>query len=207
MYSRIITCNKIVFVLLFGLSLYACSDSIVLSPLSSSGVILAFGDSLTVGVGVSEKNSYPAVLEQLSQRRVVSAGVSGEETQQGLVRLSGELDRVQPDLVVLLEGGNDILRNKKLQNTKQNLADMIELIQSRGINVLLVGVPEKKLFSSVAPIYKQLAEEYGVVCVRDALSDLLRNNEYKSDAVHLNEQGYRVLAESIHEKLVKHGAL
>ena len=133
--------------------------------------------------------------------------MSGEETKQGLVRLPEVLDQFQPSLVVLLQGGNDILRNRNLQQTKQNLANMIELMQSRSIDIVLVGVPEKKLFSDVAPFYEQLASEYDLVFVDDLLSDLLRNKEYKSDAVHLNKQGYRILAESIHQMLVKHGAL
>lgn len=109
--------------------------------------------------------------------------------------------------VSLLEGGNDILRNKSAQNIKQNLAAMIELAQSNGVQVGLIGVPEKKLFSKVAPLYEELAEQYNVAFADDLLADLLRENKYKSDAIHLNSQGYRVMAESIYQLLVKHGAL
>lgn len=188
-------------------SIQACSDSNTLVPIPSDGVILAFGDSLTVGVGASEESSYPAILAELSGREVISAGISGEETSQGAKRLVSVLDEVQPSLVVLLQGGNDILRNRNSKQIKSNLASMIEAIQSRKIDTILVGVPEKKLFSDVAPFYEELASEYNLVFADDVLSDLLRNNEFKSDAVHLNQRGYRLLAESIHELLVKHGAL
>jgi lysophospholipase L1-like esterase len=187
--------------------LQACSDSNILTPVPQDGVILAFGDSLTVGVGTSDVYSYPAVLAELSGRKVIGAGVSGEETTQGLTRLPKVIDDVNPDLLILLEGGNDILRNKNLQNTKQNLAAMIELAQSRSLQVVLIGVPEKKIFSNVAPLYEELAEQYNLVFADNLLSDLLRDNEYKSDAVHLNQHGYRLMAESIHKLLVKHGAL
>jgi len=189
------------------LILYACSDSPVLKPILEDEIILAFGDSLTVGVGTSEAYNYPSVLEEISNRKVVAAGVSGEETAQGLKRLPHVLDEFQPGSVILLEGGNDILRNRSMHNIKQNLAAMIEQIKSRNIDVVLIGVPEKKLFSDVAPLYQQLADEYGLVLADEVLSDLLRDNEYKSDAVHLNQQGYRKLAESIHKILVKYGAL
>ena len=192
---------------MFVFLLCACAESKSLTPLASDDVILAFGDSLTVGVGAAESLAYPAVLARLTDRSVISAGVSGEETSQGLKRLPSVLDEVQPNLVILLEGGNDILRNRNLQQTKNNLAKMIELIQDRGIELILVGVPEKKLFSDVAPFYQELANEYELVFAEDNLSDLLRNNEYKSDPVHLNQQGYRLLAESFHELLVEHGAL
>lgn len=189
------------------LFLQACSDSISLTPIPQDGVILAFGDSLTVGVGTSDAYSYPTVLAQLSGRKVVGAGVSGEETTQGIIRLPAVMDKTDPNLLILLQGGNDILRNKNLHNTKKNLAAMIELAQARGVQVVLIGVPEKKIFSDVAPLYEELAEQYGLVFADDLLSGLLRDNEYKSDAVHLNQQGYQVLAESIHQMLVKHGAL
>ncbi len=194
----------LIFCLLF---LQACSDSVSLTPIPQDGVILAFGDSLTVGVGTSDAYSYPTVLSQLSGREVVSAGVSGEETTQGIIRLPTVMDETNPNLLILLQGGNDILRNKNLHNTKKNLAAMIELALARGVQVVLIGVPEKKIFSDVAPLYEELAEQYGLVFADDLLSGLLRDNEYKSDAVHLNQQGYRVLAESIHQLLVKHGAL
>ena len=189
------------------LFMQACSESVSLTPIPHDGVIVAFGDSLTVGVGASEVSSYPVVLSELSNRQVISAGISGEETSQGLARLPTVLDEAQPNLVILLEGGNDILRNRNAGTIKNNLAKMIEIIKSQNIDVVLIGVPEKKLFSYVAPLYEELALEYNVVLLNDVLSDLLRNNDYKSDAVHLNEQGYKLLAESIHELLVEKGAL
>ncbi len=187
--------------------LQACSESTSLVPVPEDGVILAFGDSLTVGVGTSHENSYPVVLAQLTGRNVISAGVSGEETTQGLARLPMVMDEVKPNLLLLLEGGNDILRNKNRHTTKQNLAAMIELAKARQVQVVLIGVPEKKLFSDVAPLYEELAEQYNLVLADDLLSSLLRKNQYKSDAVHLNQQGYRKMAESIHQLLVKHGAI
>jgi len=146
-------------------------------------------------------------LSRLSERKVVSAGVSGEETSQGVERLPELLQEVKPDLLILLEGGNDILRNRSPQVIKNNLARMIEQAQLNNVQVVLVGVPEKKLFSSVAPYYEELAQQYDIVLVDDLLSKLLKNNEYKSDAVHLNKQGYQLMAESIKELLVEQGAL
>ncbi len=187
--------------------LFACSDKKSLDPLEHNGVILAFGDSLTAGVGASEDESYPEVLAQLTGLHVVESGVSGEETSQGVVRLAKVLEEVRPNLMILLQGGNDILRNRNPRQIKKNLARMIELSQSNQIDVVLIGVPEKKLFSNVAPLYEELASEYDLILEDRLLSELLRDNEYKSDAVHLNRQGYRLLAQSIHDLLIKHGAL
>ena len=194
-------------VFVIALNLLACSGAPSLSYLPENAVVLAFGDSLTAGMGASAANSYPSVLSQLAERNVVNAGVSGEETAQGAKRLAGVLRQVNPDLLLLLEGGNDILRNRDLRRTKQNLAAMIELAHSMEIEVVLIGVPEKPLFSSVAPLYEDLADQYKIVLIDNLLASLLRKSQYKSDAVHLNKQGYRVMAESIYAVLVDRGAL
>jgi len=191
---------------LVALCLQACGR-VELNPLPEDGVILAFGDSLTVGVGAEKSESYPSILSSLCGCEVVNAGVSGELTSEGLKRLDKLLVNSRVDLLILLEGGNDILRNKNLVQTKQNLAQMIQLAKAYAIEVVLIGVPEKKLFSDSAPLYQELAEEYQLVFEEALIADLLAQPKYKSDAIHFNAKGYRVMAESIYELLVNHGAL
>ena len=198
--------KQIALILLGVLMLQSCGQS-KLTPIPPQGTILAFGDSLTAGVGVEPPQSYPSVLSELSGRQVINAGVSGEVTAAGLERLPEVLDQTKPTVLILLEGGNDILRNQDLEATKQNLAAMIELAQERDVEVVLVGVPAKSLFSDVMPFYKELAKDYKLAFEDDLVASLLRQSDYKSDEIHLNEQGYRVMAESIHELLVDEGAL
>ncbi len=197
---------KLLVILASVFLLHAC-DSTGLKSLPRDAVILAFGDSLTSGVGTSKDKSYPAVLQELSGLRVVNAGVSGETTAQGLQRLNGVLDQSTPDIVILIEGGNDILKNLNMQQAKNNLREMILLISERGIPVVLIGVPEKSLFSSSAPIYKELAAEFDLVFDGKLISSLQRSSELKSDIVHFNEKGYRKMAEAIHQLLIDNGAL
>ena len=178
-----------------------------LDKLPADAVILAFGDSLTAGVGTTPDKSYPAALASITGRQVINRGISGEETAQGLSRLPEVLADTQPDLVILIEGGNDILRNRPAADIKQNLAQMITLMQQRDIPVVLLGMPEKKLFSSSAALYKQLADDYQLVYDHNLISDLLRNRALKSDPVHFNTQGYQQMAEGIHQLLWDNGAL
>jgi len=186
--------------------LNGCSRS-ELEPIPSGGTILAFGDSLTFGVGTTKINSYPSVLAQMTGLNVINAGVSGETTSQGLIRLPETLDSTLPDLLILIEGGNDILRNQSKAVLKSNLQQMIELAQSRSIPVVLIAIPEKSLFSNAAPIYDELAEEYDLVYDDSLIGGLQRSPSLKSDIVHFNKAGYREMAESIYELLDDNGAL
>lgn len=190
------------------LLLGACGDSgPTLAPLPDDATLLAFGDSLTVGVGAKPAQSYPAVLQELSGRRVINAGVSGETTSGGLPRLRDVLPQAQPDLLLLLEGGNDILRSVAPTRTRGNLEAMVEFAQSQGVPVVLIGVPNKLLFSDSADYYADIAETYELVFDGDSLAGLLRDSDLKSDSIHLNADGYRLLAEAVHTLLVDYGAL
>ncbi|MCW8996080.1 MAG: GDSL-type esterase/lipase family protein, partial [Psychromonas sp.] len=188
------------------LLLNAC-DAPKLKTIAKGGTILAFGDSLTLGVGTTKFKSYPAVLAELSGLNVINAGVSGETTDRGLKRLPMELERTFPDLIILIEGGNDILKNRSQSAIKQNLKRMIEIAESRGIPVVLIGVPKKSLFSDSAPLYEELAEHFKLVYDGELIADLLRSPSLKSDPIHFNEKGYQKMAESIYTLLENNGAL
>ncbi|WP_293267824.1 GDSL-type esterase/lipase family protein [Neptunomonas sp.] len=200
------TLFQIITVALITLLLNGCSDP-KLEPIRYGGSILAFGDSLTLGVGTVQTNSYPSILAELSGLNVINAGISGETTESGLKRLPLELERTSPDLLILIEGGNDILQNKSESAIKANLKKMIELAQSKDISVVLIGVPQKRLFSDSAPLYQELAEEYQLVFDGTLIGNLIRSPSLKSDHVHFNAQGYRKMAESIYELLSDNGAL
>ena len=198
--------KSLLLVLCAVLALSACTEK-SLQALQPGDKILAFGDSLTEGKGVSRDQAWPAVLEAISGFRVVNAGVSGEITAEGLARLPSVLDEVRPRLMVLLHGGNDILRNLSARQAADNLAAMIEMARARGIAVVLVGVPEKKLFSDVAPMYPELAERFELVFEDSVIADLLRSPSKKSDSVHFNAAGYREIAQTLADLLDDAGAL
>jgi lysophospholipase L1-like esterase len=137
--------------LLACLFLAACGQSGRLTLTDSRSTILAFGDSLTHGTGVAASQSYPTVLDGLVKTKVIRSGIPGEiSANNGLKRLKGELDRHQPDLVILCHGGNDILRRLPGETTRQNLAAMVNLIRSSGAEVLLIAVPNISLFPKAA---------------------------------------------------------
>jgi len=196
---------SLLLLIVFGF-LSACERH-TLKPIAPQAVILAYGDSLTFGQGVKRENSYPAVLSQLSNRTVINAGLNGETTAQALKRLPLMLAKHQPTMVVLLIGGNDFLRKVPVQQTQNNLEKLVEMIQASGAQVMLVGVPSKKLFADTAELYYEVASDYEVPLEEDAVASLMVRASMKSDYVHFNEKGYQALAEAIYQSLISSGAL
>ena len=193
--------------LLVLLFLVSCQGEQKLSSLRPNDVILAFGDSLTEGAGVAPELSYPAQLSRLLGREVINAGVSGEVSADGARRLPGLLDRDDPALLILCHGGNDLLRKLDRQQLRDNLRRMYEAADQRGINVVLVAVPAPGLLLKDVDLYRELGDELKIPVLTGVLGELLGDNQYKSDAVHLNAQGYRKLAEGIADLLQRNGAL
>jgi len=180
------------------LSLFGCGgDTPQIDPIPEDGTILAFGDSLTYGVGVNREQSYPAHLARLINRKVVNAGIPGELSADGLKRLPGLLDQHQPNLMILIHGGNDMLRKKDLNKAADNLRAMIRETHNRNIGAVMMAVPNPTLILSPAEFYEVVAKDMNVPIEVDAISDILQFPSNKSDAVHPNEKGYRVMAEEV----------
>ena len=188
-------------------TLAACDRAPQLPRLSSGDVILAFGDSLTHGTGASRDSAYPAILSQLTGHTVVNAGVPGETTAEGLARLPEVLNDVRPKIVLLCLGGNDMLRRHDANETEANLRQMIQTIKASGTDVVLIGVPAPALFSGPPGYYENLAEEFGLPYEGEIFDEVLKTPRLKSDPIHANAEGYRVVAERLTELLKDAGAI
>lgn len=177
------------------------------ATLKENAVILSFGDSLTNGFGADYGHSYPDYLQKKTGLQVINAGVNGELSSEGLLRLPQLLEQ-EPDLVILCHGGNDILNKLSSIELKNNLIKMIELIRASGAEVVLIGVPEfSSLGFDIHEAYEEIADEMEVILEDDSLSHIEHNRNLKSDYVHPNEKGYKHMAESIAEVLKKHNLI
>ncbi len=196
--------------LVLVLLLSACSGQRIpaLPHLASDATILAFGDSLTFGTGVTPDESYPSQLAQITGRKVINSGIAGETTAEGLSRLSDVLDETRPDLVILCLGGNDMLRRMDEKMMQDNLAAMIDRIKARKIPLILLGVPRPSLFGLKSdPAYATLAKENQLPLENEILPGILSDRSKKSDQIHPNARGYRELAQAIADLMRKAGAL
>jgi acyl-CoA thioesterase I len=185
----------------------ACGKTPQLAKLPNDAVILAFGDSLTFGTGATPETSYPALLEKLIGRRVVSAGEPGEVTADGLERLPEVIDEEEPKLMILCHGGNDLLRQIGEAQAESNLRAMISLAKSKGIQVVLLAVPKPGLTLTPPGYYEKIAKDFELPIEMGILRSVLSSPSLKSDAAHPNAAGYQKIAEAVAELLKSAKAL
>jgi len=199
--------QRALFALFALLLLAACERAPTLPRLGADDVILAFGDSLTYGTGAERNEAYPAKLVGLTQRAVVNAGVPGETTAEGLQRLPALLDEHHPKLVLLCLGGNDMLRRIPASETENNLRLMLQTLRTSGTQVVLIGVPEPRIFGGAPDFYERLADEFQLPYDGDTLNTVLKDNALKSDPIHPNAAGYEAIARQLADLLKESGAL
>ena len=94
-----------------------------------------------------------------------------------------------------------------MDKMESNVRQMIQLAQDKDIPVVLLGVPKFSLILSSHDVYKKIADSTGVIFIEDMIPDVLGDNSLKSDTVHPNKDGYRVMAEKIYSVLQESGAL
>lgn len=185
----------------------ACSKAPQLPVLAADAVILAFGDSITAGTGAGEAESYPANLARLTGLKVVNAGLPGEISVDGLQRLPELLERERPSLLILCHGGNDLLRHLDQRLLGDNLRGMIRIAAEKGVAVLLIAVPTPDLTLKPPALYEELSREFKLPLAGRSLPHILGKGALKSDHIHPNAAGYRMLAEDLFKLLKKSGAI
>ena len=200
--ARRMACFIFLYCLLCG-----CGKPPSLPVLAANATILAFGDSLTYGTGAAVNESYPAQLKSLISREVIAAGVPGETSADGLVRLPGALDEHQPKLLIVCHGGNDFLQKLGDEKTAANVRAMVKLAKDRGIAVVLIATPKPGLLPTPPDFYQAIAKEFSIPIDDAVLKNVLADNALKSDLVHPNARGYGVMAAAMAKLLKKSGAV
>ena len=84
---------------------------------------------------------------------------------------------------------------------------MVALAKARGIDVLLIGTPEKGITVTPPAFYAEIAEAYDIPYEGKVIGQVLRDNALKSDPIHPNAQGYRLIAVRVAELLREAGAI
>jgi len=178
---------------------------------SAQTLIVALGDSLTEGFGVSKEEAYPNLVEQELIRkgysaRMINAGISGSTSASAHSRMQWYV-RVKPDIVILALGGNDGLRGLSVQHMKKNLGKAIELASSKNILVLLAGMQiplnyGQDYTKSFRNAFYELAEQYQLPMIPFLLKDVGNVPGLNlPDGIHPNPEGHHIISRTVVEHL------
>lgn len=169
--------------------------------------ILALGDSLTAGAGVTPEEAWPNLLAAKTGWVVINGGISGDTSEGALQRLPSLLEQHTPVLVLVTLGGNDMLRHLPEQETIANLERIITLIRAQGAKPVLLATPNPSLMAAVfrnlsaADFYQKMADAQKVPLIKDAIADVISDPQLKGDPLHSNAAGHALLAEKIYKEL------
>lgn len=169
------------------------------------GPFVAFGDSLTEGVGAPPEGSYPAQLSLLLDEPILNRGVRGETAGQALRRLESQVLNLKPAVVFVCLGGNDILQRKDVEATFAALEDIAAKLVKSGAMVVLIGVEGPPLLTAdFGSRFRDLARRHQCVYVPDILDGIIGRPELMADGVHPNAQGYARMADRIAKAVRPH---
>ncbi|HYJ86844.1 MAG TPA: arylesterase [Pyrinomonadaceae bacterium] len=176
--------------------------------------IVAFGDSLTAGLGLSANDAYPALLQQLLKRdgyeyEVVNSGVSGDTSAGGVRRIDWALDGGDGEVhfLILELGANDFLRGQPIGETRRNLAAIIDRAQGKNTKVLLAGMlaptnAGREYQEQIRNMFLDLAREKNVTLIPFFLESVAgREGLNQPDGIHPNAAGTKLVAETVYKHL------
>ena len=174
---------------------------------SGQTLIVALGDSLTEGYGVSKEEAYPYLVEQELIKKgysvkLINAGISGSTSASAPSRMQWYF-RVKPDIVILALGGNDGLRGLSVEHMKKNLGKAISLASSKNIRVLLAGMQiplnyGENYTKSFRDVFYELAEQFQLPMIPFLLKDVGNIPSLNlPDGIHPNSKGHQIISRTV----------
>lgn len=185
----------------YAAALAGCGTPAIKNADAKGESIVCFGDSITFGYGAQPGEDYPTELAKLVPVPVINAGIDGDTTQEALKRIKADVLDRDPVLVIIEFCGNDFLRKVPPQTTVANIKEMIERIQAKGAMVALADISAGMFLKEYRSAFRALAREKKVIFIPGILSGIITNPSMKSDFLHPNREGYKMIAQRIHRAI------
>lgn len=205
----------------FGqLARYRDADAALGPPAAGENRVVFYGDSIT-DIWKLEDN-FPG-------KPYVNRGIGGQTTPQMLVRYRQDVINLQPKVVIILAGTNDIAGNTgpmRNEDIEANLSSMVELARAHGIRVVLCSIMPVHNYTEKAKDFFAQRPQSRILALNEWIKDYAAKNkivyvdyfsamvddkgmmkkELADDGLHPNVAGYRIaapLAEAGIEKALK----
>jgi acyl-CoA thioesterase-1 len=133
---------------------------------------------------------------------VINAGIDGDTTSEALGRIQSDVLEKTPLLVIIEFGGNDFLRRIPQEATINNVKQMIEKVQAKGAMVAIADISAGVIMGSYHLAFYNLARETNAIFIPEVLSNIFTNSHLKSDFIHPNADGYKIIAQRIYRAIL-----
>ena len=174
--------------------------------------LLILGDSISAGYGINQKDNWVSVLQSKFDNdgtsiKLINSSVSGDTTSGGLQRLRRDLQKFDPDYVLIELGGNDALRGYPIKRIKDNLQTMIALIKNNNSKALLmqIRIPPnygQKYTLAFERIYLELASTEEIYFLPFMLENVGLNPDLmQPDGIHPNAKAQPLIAKDMKKNL------
>lgn len=174
--------------------------------------IVILGDSVTDGYGIITEKAYPALLQKKLQKKfpklvIVPSAISGSVTASAHSRLQW-LVKNEKDIkgVVVVLGGNDLLRGIKPETIKKGYDQLLKVAQEQKLPILLATMPIPMNYDAYRPdlenIYKNIANQPNVTILKDFLKGIIGVAALnQTDGIHPNETGHELIIKNINDQV------
>lgn len=194
---------------LAGLMGFIALFAIATPAMAKTKTILALGDSLTAGYGLTPEEAFPERLQAALRAkghdvRITNAGVSGDTTAGGRARLETLLANNRFDYAIVALGANDMLRRLPADQMKSNLTAIVAALKAKKTKILLVGIepppgPAFLFMGAYTDIFEDVADDQDV---EEFYPSFLKGVEGDpdlnlADGIHPNAAGINIMVKKI----------
>lgn len=176
---------------------------------SGAATVVVIGDSLSDAYSIPRESGWVALLAGRvdGKHEVINASISGETTAGALTRMDAVLASYEPDLALIVLGGNDGLRGLSPRQTESNLAALIEKGKAAGAEVALM---QMRLPPNLGPVYierfeavyPRLAERFGVELLPFLLDEIFdQPGMLMDDGIHPTAEAQPLMLEALWPEL------
>jgi acyl-CoA thioesterase-1 len=179
------------------------------SPLHAAdrATIVCFGDSITAGYGLAFGQAYPDFLQKKLDAqgylyKVINQGTSGATTKDALGELPSLL-RMHPAVVIVEFGGNDGLRGLPVEQSRNNLDQILTALEKAHVKILLAGItlpPDygPDYIRSFDQIFRDLAAKHHVAFIPMLYKNMIHvPGTIQNDGIHPTAKGSAIIADTL----------
>lgn len=164
---------------------------------ASSRSLAVIGDSITAGMGASDKSErWPTLLARKHNLDIQDLAQPGETAASALKRVKSE--RIVAPVVILEIGGNDLLGDTTSAEFERDLEGLLSSVSAPGRQVVMFELPLPPFRNEYGRVQRSLARKYEVALVpKRVLLSIIATEDSTVDAIHLTQAGHQRMAEAV----------